>query len=180
MNIRLFRPSLGQEELDNIKSSFDRSWVGLGPNVNEFEEQWQKYINVKHAIGVNSATAALHLSLMSFKFQKRKVLVPSLTFSATATAVLYNDLVPIFVDSDPITLSMDLEDMKRKYDENVVAVMVVHYTGHPAKIDEIVKWAKQKNVKVIEDCAHTVGSKFKGKTLGTWGDLAAIHLKKRN
>ena len=78
------------------------------------------------AVAVNSATAALHLSLSIFNFPKgKKVLVPSLTFSATAAAILYNQLIPVFVDSDPVTLSLNLDDMKRKYTKDVVAVMPV-------------------------------------------------------
>ena len=89
MNIRLFKPSFGKEELENINAAFDRSWVGLGPNVNEFEKNWADYVGVKGAIGLNSATAALHIALMVFQFPKgKKVLVPSLTFASTACAVL--------------------------------------------------------------------------------------------
>ena len=97
MNIRLFKPSLGEEELQMVKDAFDRSWVGLGPRVNEFEEKWAEFTGAKLAIGVNSATAALHLALAAFNFPEgKKVLVPSLTFAATATAILYNRLIPVF------------------------------------------------------------------------------------
>lgn len=180
MNIRLFKPSLGNEELQAIKEAFDRSWVGLGPNVNKFEEEWANFVGANVAIGVNSATAALHLALMVFKFpEKKKVLVPSLTFSATASAILYNRLIPVFVDSNPITLGMDLEDMKRKYDKDVVAVMPVHYAGHPVPMDELMPWAREKGLKVIEDCAHTSGALYKGKSLGTWGDIGCYSFEEK-
>ncbi len=180
MNIRLFKPSLGEEELQNIKDAFDRSWVGLGPNVSLFEEKWAEFVSAKLAIGLNSATAALHLALAVFKFPEgKKVLVPSLTFSATASAVLYNRLVPVFIDSDPVTLGMDLDDMKRKYDDDVVAVIPVHYAGHPVPMDELMTWARQKGLKVIEDCAHTSGSLYKGKSLGTWGDIGCYSFEEK-
>lgn len=180
MNIRLFKPSLGQEELDNIKEAFKRSWVGLGPNVNEFEKQWAEFVGAKEAIGLNSATAALHLALAVFNFPKgKKVLVPSLTFSSTASAVLYNGLVPVFVDSNPETLGMDLEDMKQKYDKDVVAVMPVHYAGHPVPMDELMPWAQEKGLKVIEDCAHTSGSIYKGTSLGLWGDIGCYSFEEK-
>ena len=180
MNIRLFKPSVGKEELNNIEKAFERSWIGLGPNVNEFEEKWAKYIGVKSAIGLNSATAALHIALMTFRFPEgKKVLVPSLTFASTATAVLYNRLIPVFVDSDPITLGMDLEDMKRKYDDDCVAVMPVHYAGHPVQMDKLMPWAEEKGLKVIEDCAHTTGSLYKGKPLGTWGDFGCYSFEEK-
>ncbi|MCE1201606.1 MAG: DegT/DnrJ/EryC1/StrS family aminotransferase [Bacteroidia bacterium] len=180
MNIRLFKPSFGNEELSMVQQAFERSWVGLGPMVNRFEEEWAKFVGAKLAIGLNSATAALHLALAVFNFPKgKKVLVPALTFSATASAVLYNGLVPVFVDSDPVTLGMDLEDMKRKYDQDVVAVIPVHYTGHPVPMDQLMEWAKEKNVKVIEDCAHTSGAAYKGKSLGTWGDIGCYSFEEK-
>jgi perosamine synthetase len=180
MNIRLFKPSLGTEELNSINEAFERAWIGLGPQVNEFEKQWESFIGCKYAVGVNSATAALHLAVKAFNFPKgKKVLVPSLTFAATATAVLYNDLVPVFVDSDPVTLGISLEDMERKYDEDCVAVMPVHYAGHPVPMEKLMPWARERNLKVIEDCAHTAGADYKGKILGTWGDFGCYSFEEK-
>lgn len=180
MNIRLFKPSLGTEELEAVKDAFERSWVGLGPKVNEFEEKWAEFVGAKLAIGVNSATAALHLALAAFRFPEgKKVLVPSLTFSATASAILYNRLIPVFVDSDPVTLGMDLEDMKRKYTEDVVAVMPVHYAGHPVPMEKLMPWAGEYGLKVVEDCAHTSGALYKGKALGTWGDIGCYSFEEK-
>jgi perosamine synthetase len=180
MNIRLFKPSLGDEELQAVKEAFDRSWVGLGPMVNEFEEKWAKYIGSEKAIGLNSATAALHLSLAVFKFPAgKKVLVPSLTFSSTASAVLYNQLIPVFVDSNPTTLGMDLEDLDKKYDKDCVAVIPVHYAGHPVPMEKLVPWAKERELKVIEDCAHTAGAVYKDKVLGTWGDIGCFSFEEK-
>lgn len=180
MNIRLFKPSLDAEELAMVKDAFDRSWVGLGPNVNKFEEEWAKFVGAELAIGLNSATAALHLALAVFNFPVgKKVLVPSLTFSATASAILYNRLIPVFVDSNPETLGMDLDDMKRKFDKDVVAVMPVHYAGHPVPMDELMPWARANGLKVIEDCAHTSGALYKGKALGTWGDIGCYSFEEK-
>ena len=180
MNIRLFKPSLGVAELEAVKDAFDRSWIGLGPKVNEFEGAWKKFIGCKAAIALNSATAALHLALRVFGFPEgKKVLVPSLTFSATASAILYNRLIPVFVDSDPATLGMSLEDLDRKYDKDCVAVMPVHYCGHPAPMEQLVPWARERNLKIIEDCAHTAGSNYKGKNLGTWGDVGCFSFEEK-
>ncbi len=180
MNIRLFKPSLGQEELDNIKDAFDRGWIGLGPKVAEFEQKWAEFIGCRVAIGLNSATAALHLALRCFGFAEgKKVLVPSLTFSATASAILYNRLVPVFVDSDPVTLGISLEDLEKKYDKDCVAIMPVHYCGHPVAMEKLMPWARQKGLKVIEDCAHTAGGVYQGKTLGTWGDIGCFSFEEK-
>lgn len=180
MNIRLFKPSIGEEELHAIKDAFDRSWIGLGPKVAEFEEEWRKFIGCEMAVGVNSATAALHLALACFRFSEgKKVLVPSLTFSATASAVLYNRLIPVFVDSDPVTLGMSLEDLEKKYDNDCVAAIPVHYAGHPVEMEGLTVWAKSKGLKVIEDCAHTAGGIYKRKALGTWSDIGTFSFEEK-
>ncbi len=180
MNIRLFKPSLGEEELANIRDAFERSWVGLGPKVNEFEEAWEKFIGCSEAIALNSATAALHLALAVFRFPEgKKVLVPSLTFSATASAILYNRLIPVFVDSDPVTLGMSLADLDKKWDKECVAVMPVHYAGHPVQMDKLVPWARAKGLKIIEDCAHTAGGEYLEKKLGTWGDIGCFSFEEK-
>jgi perosamine synthetase len=180
MNIRLFKPSLGQEELDSVKDTFDRGWIGLGPKVAEFEEKWAEFIGCRVAIGLNSATAALHLALRCFGFPEgKKVLVPALTFSATASSILYNRLIPVFVDSDPVTLGLSLDDLNRKYDNDCVAVIPVHYAGHPVPMDLLMPWAREKGLKVIEDCAHTAGGVYKNRTLGTWGDIGCFSFEEK-
>jgi len=180
MNVRLFKPSLGEEELEMIRAAFDRSWIGLGPNVNEFEKRWAAFVGAEMAVGVNSATAALHLALSAFNFEEgKKVLVPSLTFSATASTALYNRLIPVFVDSDPVTLGIDLEDLDRKYDEDCVAVMPVHYAGHPVPMERLMPWARERGLRVIEDCAHTAGGDYLGKILGTWGDIGCYSFEEK-
>jgi perosamine synthetase len=180
MNIRLFKPSVGEEELRSIKDSFDKSWIGLGPKVAEFEKRWSDFIGCTESIGLNSATAALHLALRCFNFPPgKKVLVPTMTFSATASAILYNNLHPVFVDSNKETLGLDLDDLDKKYDENCVAVMPVHFSGHPVAMDLLVPWAKERNLAVIEDCAHTIGGIYKGKALGTWGDIGCFSFEEK-
>lgn len=180
MNIRLFKPLVGKEELEKIKEAFNRSWIGLGPNVDEFEKKWAQYIGCKVAVGLNSATAALHLALTSFNFPEgKKVIVPALTFASTATAILYNRLLPVFVDSDPITLGICLNDLKKKYDKDCVAIIPVHYAGHPVPMENLMPWAKEKGLKVIEDCAHTAGAIYKGKMLGTWGDIGCFSFEEK-
>lgn len=180
MNIRLFKPALGKEELDAVKGTFERSWVGLGPKVNEFEQAWSDHLGCKMAVAVNSATAALHLALACFSFPEgRKVLVPSLTFAATATAILYNRLIPVFVDSDPENLGMSIDDLDKKYSTDCVAVIPVHYSGHPVQMERLMPWAQSKGLAVIEDCAHTSGPIYKGRALGTWGDIGCFSFEEK-
>ena len=180
MNIRLFKPALGQEELNNIKDAFERAWIGLGPRVSEFEEEWSKFIGCRASVGLNSATAALHLAVTAFNFQKgKKVLVPAITFASTGFAPVYNGLEPVFVDVDEETISISVEDLQKKYTPDCVAVIPVHMCGHPARMDEITEFAKAKNLKVIEDCAHVAGSSYKGRKLGMWGDIGCFSFEEK-
>ena len=179
-NIRLFQPVLGKPELNSIKRVFNKSWIGYGEEVKRFEKEWSKKFNVKNSIAVNSCTAALHLALLCNEFKKgKKVLVPAITFSATAAAVLYCGLEPVFVDINKDDLNINVDDMKKKYTKDCVAVMPVHFGGHPCKMDEIVNWAKKKNVIVIEDCAETCGGYYKNKKLGTWGDYSCFSFEEK-
>lgn len=180
MQVRLFKPSVGEEELANIREVFDRAWLGLGPLVSTFEKEWSEYVGVSTSIGVNSCTAALHLALAAFDFQPgSKVLVPAITFVSTATAALYNGLQPVFVDVDPVTLQMDMDDLERKIDNKCVAVIPVHYGGHPVPMDRLLEISKHHNLAVIEDCAHSAGGKYKGKILGTWGDIGCYSFEEK-
>ena len=175
LKVRLSTPTVDNIELSQIKKIFDNSWLGYGPNVGKFEKAWSSYFKVKHSIGVNSCTAALHLSLAVNNFKKnKKVLVPAMTFSASAAAVLYCGLKPIFVDIDPKTLVMSYEDLKKKYTKDCVAIITVHFNGQPCEMEKIVPWAKKKKLIVIEDCAQTCGGTYKGKKLGTWGDFGCF------
>jgi len=180
MNIRLFKPCVGEEELTNIKEVFRRAWLGLGPFVEEFEKKWSSYIGAEESIGVNSCTAALHLALKAYKFKTGlKVLVPAITFVSTAHAVLYNGLEPIFIDVDPTTFTMSIEDMQKKYSKDCVAIMPVHYGGQPCKMEEIVAFAIDKNLKIIEDCANCAGGEYNGKKLGMWGDIGCFSFEEK-
>ena len=178
--IRLFKPSIGVEEITNIKDVFKRSWLGYGPLVKKFEEKFAKFIGTKYAIGVNSGTAALHLSILSQNFKKgKKILVPAITFSATAASVLYCGLKPKFVDIDINNLTIDFEDLKKKYSKDCVAVICVHMGGHPCEMEKILPWAKKKKLLVIEDCAETCGGFYKKKKIGTWSDISCFSFEEK-
>jgi perosamine synthetase len=180
MKVRLFQPSVGLEELAAIQEVFHSAWIGLGPKVTEFENQWRAFVGSKHAIGMNSATAALHLALAVYQFTKgKKVLVPAITFVSTATAALYCGLEPVFVDVREDTLGMDLNDLERKIDKDCVAVMPVHLCGHPVAMDKLIDIASKNKLKVIEDCAHSAGGFYKGKVLGTWGDIGCYSFEEK-
>lgn len=180
MNVRLFAPYLGEEELKEISDSFKKSWIGLGEKVAIFERNFCEYLNCESSIAVNSATAALHLSLSVFRFPRgKKVLVPDITFASTAFAPIYNGLEPVFVDVNRDDVSISIRDLEKKCDKDCVAVLPVHYGGQPAHMDEIADFAKIKNLKIIEDCAHTLGAEYKGKKLGLWSDIGCFSFEEK-
>jgi len=178
--IRLFKPSFNNDEIKSIKEVFKSPWLGYGEKVKEFENKFSKFIGRKYAVGVNSGTAALHLALLSQNFKKgRKVLVPSITFSATAAAVLYCGLTPVFVDVNLDDLNISLEDLKRKYTKDCVALICVHMGGHLCEMDKIQPWAKKKKLFLIEDCAETCGAIYKNKKIGNWSDISCFSFEEK-
>lgn len=180
MEVRLFKPAVGEEELANIREVFDRAWLGLGPLVGQFEQEWNDYIGARCSVGMNSATAALHLGLAAYGFAPgSKVLVPAITFVSTATAPLYNRLEPVFVDVNPSTLGISFDDLERKVSSDCVAVIPVHYGGHPIEMDRMQEFARAHDLAIIEDCAHCAGGAYKGKKLGTWGDVGCFSFEEK-
>ncbi len=178
--IRLFKPSVGKEELKNIQRVFKSAWLGYGPLVKQFEKNFAKFIGTKFAVGVNSGTAALHLALLCNSFPKgKKVLVPSITFSATAASVLYCGLVPKFVDVNKENLTIDFDDLKKKYSKDCVAVICVHMGGHPSQMEKIKPWAKKKKLLLIEDSAESCGAVYRKKKIGLWSDISCFSFEEK-
>lgn len=173
--IPVFRPSLDQEELDAVKEAFDSRWIGLGPKTGEFENQFAEYLGARHAVGVNSGSAALHLALKVLDLRPGdEVILPSLTFVSCAHAVLYCGAKPIFADVLEDTLTLDPEDVARRMTRKTRAIMPVHYGGHPCEMRELLGLARDGNVPIVEDAAHACGSEYRGKKAGTIGELGCF------
>lgn len=172
--IPLFRPWVGEDEIDAIRHVIESGWLGMGPKTEEFENELSKYVDAKYAVGLNSATAALDLSVKALGINSGEILVPSLTFVSTANVALYNNAKPVFVDVNEDTLCMDVEDLNEKINENTRAIIPVHYGGHPCDMDEIIKLAESKNIPVIEDAAHAAGSEYKNRKIGSISDITCF------
>ncbi|HLD34565.1 MAG TPA: DegT/DnrJ/EryC1/StrS family aminotransferase, partial [Patescibacteria group bacterium] len=171
----VFRPAMGQAEIDAVARVIRSGWIGLGPETEKFENRFSRFVNSKYAVALNSATAALHLSLLALGIGKRdEVLVPSLTFVSDAHAVLYVGAKPVFVDVDEATLCMDPKDLETKITKKSKAVIPVHFGGHPVDLDKIHEIAKKYNLKVVEDASHACGSQYKGKMIGGLSDLTCF------
>jgi perosamine synthetase len=171
--IQVFRPSMGQEEIDAVAEVIKSGWIGLGPKTAEFEKTFAEYIAVDHAVGVNSATSALDLALKLLHINHGdEVIVPTITFVSTAHVVAYNLATPIFADVDPVTLSIDIEDVKNKITRRTKAIIPVHYSGRPVDMDSL--RAVAGDIPIIEDAAHACGAEYKGRKCGSLGDIGCF------
>ncbi len=172
--IPVFKPSYGKEEFEAVKKVMKSGWVGLGPKTQEFEEAFAKYIGVKYAVALNSCTAALHLGMLVMDIKGGDVLTTPITFVSTNHAILYNNATPIFCDVEPDTLNISFKEIEKNITKNTKAIVTVHYGGHPCDMDPIVKLAKSRGIKIIEDAAHGCGGEYKGRKIGTLGDIACF------
>lgn len=172
--IPIFQPNTNEEEIGALKEVLDSHWLGLGPKTAEFEKLFASYIGTKYTVALNSGTSALDLAVRLLNIKKGdEVIVPSMTFVSTAHAVVYNSAKPIFVDVDPRTLNIDIEDVKNKLTLKTKAVIPVHYSGRPVDIDYLRK-SIPSNVYIIEDAAHAAGASYKDKRCGSLADIAAF------
>lgn len=173
--IQLFKPSMDEQEIEAVSEVLRSGWLGFGPKTAEFEMKFAQYVGAKHAIALNSCTAALHLSIKAFNIGAGdEVLVSPITFVSTIHAILYNEATPVFVDIEPDTLCISPADIKRKITSRTKAIIPVHYGGHPCDMDEIMQIAEQNNLIVIEDAAHACGAVYKGKKIGSIADATCF------
>jgi len=173
--IPLFQPYLDDDELNEIKSVLDSKWLTQGPKVKEFENMISKKLGVKNVIACSSCTTALHLALSSVGVQRGdEVLVADYTFPATGHAVIHCGAEPVFVDVDEQTYNLDLKNAKTKLTKYTKAIIPVHTFGQSADMDEIMEFAKDNNLYVIEDAACAFGSKYKNRMVGTIGDVGCF------
>ncbi len=162
-------------ELQFIHEAFESNWIApLGENVNKFEQEFAAKVGAKHAAALASGTAAMHLALKAVGVGPGDiVLCPTLTFIATVNPVIYQNAIPVFIDSNYETWNMDpnsLEDAFKKYGDRVKAVIVVHLYGLSADMDNIMEICRKYNVPLIEDAAESLGTTYKDKYTGTFGD----------
>jgi len=168
-------PMIEQPEIDEVVHSMKSGWLGTGPKVNKFEEMFKEYKGSQYSMALNSCTAALHLAMLSIEISAGdEVIVPTMTFAATSNAVLHAGGVPVFADCDKETMNISPEDIERKITKKTKAVIPVHFAGRPCDMDSIMDIAKRHKLKVIEDCAHAIETEYKGKKVGTIGDLGCF------
>jgi dTDP-4-amino-4,6-dideoxygalactose transaminase len=168
-------PSIGNEEILAVVETLESGWITTGPKVKRFEESFARHIGARHAIAVNSCTAALHLSLEAIGLKEGdEVLVPTLTFTATAEVVTYFKAKPVLVDVDPVHFNFSVEDAARKITGKTRCLIPVHFAGHPCDMDPILDLAKRNGLAVIEDAAHAIPAEYQGRKIGTLSQATAF------
>ncbi|RLF34687.1 MAG: DegT/DnrJ/EryC1/StrS family aminotransferase [Thermoplasmata archaeon] len=169
---------IGDIARDRIKKALDKNWVTEGKNVEEFEKKFAKKFGYKHAIATSSGTDACIAALASlYEFGAKRgdeVIVPATTFVATANAVLAAGFIPKFVDIELETLNINPRLIEEKITDKTIAIMPVHLMGKPCDMDRIVEIAEKHDLKIIEDCCEAHGAKYKGKYIGTIGDMGCF------
>jgi|SaaInlStandDraft_7_1057024.scaffolds.fasta_scaffold12086_2 perosamine synthetase len=175
--IKLFDPHTDKFEKIAIeqvlKSNFWASGAGNG-NVKKFEEKFLNYINSKNCVAVNSGTAALNLALSMYNIKNKEVILPSLSFVATANAVLENGGIPKFVDIDEKTLCIDPEKIVNAITNKTKVILPVHFAGFSSNLTKISEICKKHKIHLIEDAAHATGTSYKNKKIGSQGDLVCF------
>jgi dTDP-4-amino-4,6-dideoxygalactose transaminase len=168
-------PLIEQPEIDEVVASMKSGWLGTGPKVKKFEELFGAYKATPYAMALNSCTAALHLSILAIGLKPGdEVIVPTMTFAATANAVIHAGGKPVFADCGRQSMNIDPDDILRKITKKTKAIIPVHFAGRPCDMDAIMSIAKKKKLKVIEDCAHAIETEYHGRKAGTFGDLGCF------
>ncbi|HEX9250752.1 MAG TPA: DegT/DnrJ/EryC1/StrS family aminotransferase [Ignavibacteriaceae bacterium] len=169
------KPFISEEEIDEMVDTLRSGWLSMGPKTIKFEEEFNKYIGSKRSVAVNSWTAAGHLTLEAFGIEKGdEVILPTMTFPATAEIVCYFGAKPVIVDVDEDTLNISLTEIEKAITPKTKAIIPVHYGGQPCDLDEIQEIARAYNLKVLEDAAHSLPATYKGKKIGTISDVTCF------
>ena len=172
--IPLCRPAFGDAELQALQETAASGWIGRGPRTIELEERFAEYIGCQEAVSLNSATAALHLALLTADVDGQEVLTTSMTFVSTNQAILHAGGRPVFCDIDPETMAIDPQEIARKITPTTRAIVVMHYGGHACDMDPILELADKHGLWVIEDVAQGCGGSYKDRKLGSLGYIGCF------
>jgi dTDP-4-amino-4,6-dideoxygalactose transaminase len=168
-------PIIEEGEISEVVDSLRAGWPGTGPKVKKFEDMFKDYKGRKFALALNSCTASLHLSLLAIGIRSGdEVIVPAMTFTATASTVIHAGGKPVFADCEKDTMNIDPLDIEKKITARTKAIVPVHFAGRACNMDAIMDIAQRHGLKVIEDCAHAIETEYKGRKAGTFGDLGCF------
>jgi perosamine synthetase len=173
--IPLFRPSIEPEAAIAVKDVLESGWLGLGPRTAAFERAFADYVGASYCVGTSSCSAALQLALRSLDLPpESEVLTTALTFVASNEILLHEHLRPVFADVDPATGNLDPASVAERLSGKTRALLLVHYAGYPCDLDDLYALAHERKIPVIEDCAHACGAVYRGRRIGSHGQLHAF------
>jgi perosamine synthetase len=175
VEIPFHKPYITDDEISEVLDSLKSGWITMGPKTIRFEEKFKEYIGSSNAVSMNSCTACLHLALKAIGLEEGdEVIIPAVTFTATAEVITYFKAVPVLADVDEDTLNIDVTKIEEKITYKTKAVIPVHYGGQPCDMDEIMDIAGRYELAVIEDAAHAIPATYKNRKIGTIGDITCF------
>ena len=173
--IPFFLPYVDSKDIAEIKKSSSSLFLTNGPKLDLFEQRFKKFTKSKYAVGVSNATAALYLSLKALGIKKNdEVIIPDLTFAATANSVLQTGATPVLADIDEETLNISAESIIKNINRKTKAIIPVHLAGTPCDMQKIMRIARSNSLKVVEDCAHGIGTSYNKKHVGNFGNAGCF------
>jgi dTDP-4-amino-4,6-dideoxygalactose transaminase len=165
------KPSISRAAIDEVVACLESGWITTGPRVAQFTENLKTYLSASHVLPLASATAGLHLALLALDLQPGdEVITTPLTFAATLNTIVMAGGKPVLVDIDPHTLNMDLNQVADAITEKTRVIVPVHFAGLPVDMDVLYQLAKAHDLRVLEDAAHAIGTRYKDKLIGSFGD----------
>ena len=168
-------PVLGEEEVASVAECIRSNWIGLGPRVERFEQEFARYKGASHALAVNSGTAAIHLSLVALSIGPGdEVIAPAMTFCSTIHPIVHTGARPVLADCRRDTFNLDPVQIEGRITPRTKAILVVHMCGRCCEMDSILEIARRRGLRVIEDCAHTIEATWRGNPAGLMGDAGCF------
>lgn len=168
-------PDIRDSEINEVVDTLRSGWLSTGPKTKKFEQNFANYKGVKHAVGLYSCTAALHMGLAALDLQPGdEVITTDYTFTASVSSIIHNQLKPVLVDVGTKTQNINWPEIESKITPRTRAILPVHMCGYPCDMDEIVDIANRYSLHIVEDCAHAVETKYKGNHAGTFGSSGAF------
>jgi len=180
VRIPIIRPELGEPEWMAVRRVIESGWVTQGPRVAEFEQALAAMCGAAHGVAVSSCTTALHLALLCVGVEPGdEVIAPSMSFIATANAIVHTGATPVFAEVDPETFNLDVDDTRRRISSRTKAILLVHQLGLPADIDAFRTLAGEHGLKLVEDAACAIGSRYHGRPIGSHSELVCFSFHPR-
>jgi perosamine synthetase len=175
--IPVARPDIGDVELEAVRAVVERQWLTQGPEVRAFEASFARFCGVEHAVATNTGTAALHVALLALEIGPGdEVITTPLSCIASANPILFQGARPVFADVDRDTYNLDPGDVEKRITPRTKAILPVHLFGHPADMDPLLEVAGRHGLVVIEDASQATGAEYRGRRVGSFGDVASFSL----